>query len=249
MPVPPQLLIGAIGSVAGGLTSLFGGRKRREEEATAKRNFESSRRALDSFQFQNNQAGLENVFEDQTINQTATNFQAQQADQSLASTLDALLQSGGGGGSAQAIANAALQSKQGISADIARQEERNNQSRLAEQSRLNDAQAAGADRLQDQQFAQLSDRYDREGARFQQAQAARQEATSQLIGGITGAATLAGGAGLFGDKIQGFLGGGASSSGGGGGSFSNPGGNAGQNFLNRTQGLFDSLQVPTLTRN
>ena len=204
--VPPGLIVGALGSVAGGLSSLFGGRRRRQEEKNSQRAFNTAQSQLDNFQFQNQYAGLENAFEDQTVNTQAANFQGQQADQSLAQGLDALLQSGGGGGSAQAIANAALQSKQGISADIQRQEQQNRQSRLAETSRLQQLEAQGADQLQQQQFAQVSDKYDRAGSRLQRAQEARQQATSALVGGITGAATVAGGAGVFGDKIQGFLG-------------------------------------------
>ena len=52
----------------------------------------------------------------------AAEFQAEQADQSLANTLDTIRATGGGSGGATALAQAALQSKQGISADIQKQE-------------------------------------------------------------------------------------------------------------------------------
>jgi len=55
----------------------------------------------------------------------ASEFQAEQADISLANTLDTIRATGGGSGGATALAQAALTSKQGISADIQRQEAAN----------------------------------------------------------------------------------------------------------------------------
>lgn len=55
----------------------------------------------------------------------ASEFQAEQADISLANTLDTIRATGGGAGGATALAQAALTSKQGISADIQRQEASN----------------------------------------------------------------------------------------------------------------------------
>ena len=61
----------------------------------------------------------------------AAEFQAEQADQSLANTLDTIRATGSGAGGATALAQAALQSKQGISADIQKQE-LSNQRKFAE---------------------------------------------------------------------------------------------------------------------
>jgi hypothetical protein len=55
----------------------------------------------------------------------ASEFQAEQADISLANTLDTIRATGGGAGGATALAQAALTSKQGISADLQRQEAAN----------------------------------------------------------------------------------------------------------------------------
>ena len=105
-------VIGGAAQIAG---SLIGGRQRRADEKNARQAFEQSDSDLANFNFQNYNKDLENVYEDQTINQQATNVQSQQTDAGLAQGLDAIVAGGGGGGSAQAIANAALQSKQGIS--------------------------------------------------------------------------------------------------------------------------------------
>jgi hypothetical protein len=48
----------------------------------------------------------------------ATEMQIEQTDQALANTLDTLRQTGGGAGSATALAQAALESKKNVAADI-----------------------------------------------------------------------------------------------------------------------------------
>ena len=53
----------------------------------------------------------------------ASEFQAEQADISLANTLDTIRATGGGAGGATALAQAALTSKQGISADLYNRQE------------------------------------------------------------------------------------------------------------------------------
>ena len=55
----------------------------------------------------------------------AAEMQAEEADMALANTLDTIRATGGGSGGATALAQAALTSKQGISADIQRQEASN----------------------------------------------------------------------------------------------------------------------------
>ncbi len=107
---------------------------RKREAASALAEQQQAKDAFDSFEMRNEFAGAENVMEDATINQQASNFQAQQTDAALAQGLDAIVAGGGGGGGAQAIAAAALQSKQGISANIAGQESANMQARLQNQA-------------------------------------------------------------------------------------------------------------------
>lgn len=189
----------AIGGVASGITSLFGGRARRREERAAQAEFDQQKQAFDNFQFQNQFANLENTAEDLTVNQQAANFQAQQTDAALAQGLDAVIATGGGGGGAQAIANAALQAKQGISADISRQEQANQQQRARQAARNQQLEAQGADQLQQQQYDHTSSLYSLSSQRLGAARAARQQATRDLVGGIVSGATLAGAAGAFGE--------------------------------------------------
>ena len=174
-------VIGGAAQIAG---SLIGGRQRRADEKNARQAFEQSDSDLANFQFQNYNKDLENVYEDATINQQATNVQSQQTDAGLAQGLDAIVAGGGGGGSAQAIANAALQSKQGISADIAGQEQQNQGRRLDAQSTLDQAVVDKEDENQVRRFGQTQQQFGLNKSKFETAAAARQQATNQLVGGI-----------------------------------------------------------------
>ena len=72
-----------------------------------------------------NRAEIRNPFSNLAVATEAAEFQAQQVDQSLANTLDTIQAGGFGAGGATALAREAAKSKQGISADIQKQEANN----------------------------------------------------------------------------------------------------------------------------
>ena len=74
-----------------------------------------------------NRAAVRNPYANLAVATEAAEFQAQQMDQSLANTLDAMQAGGFGAGGATALAREAAKSKQGISADIQKQEATNQQ--------------------------------------------------------------------------------------------------------------------------
>ena len=65
---------------------------------------------------------ISNPYANLTVSTQAAEFQAEEADIALANTLDTLRATGAGAGGATALAQAALQSKRNISADIEKQE-------------------------------------------------------------------------------------------------------------------------------
>ena len=69
-----------------------------------------------------NRAAVRNPYANLAVATEAAEFQAQQVDQSLANTLDAMQAGGFGAGGATALAREAAKAKQGISADIQKQE-------------------------------------------------------------------------------------------------------------------------------
>lgn len=79
----------------------------------------------------------------------AAEMQAQEADISLATTLDALRATGASAGGATALAQAAARSKQGIAADIQRQEAENARLRAQGQSEMQRLQMSEMARVQD----------------------------------------------------------------------------------------------------
>ncbi len=199
-----------MGQIIGGATqivgSMIGGGKRRREEKAAMAQANMDQQAIRDYQFSNPYANLENVAEDLTVNQQASQFQAQQTDAALAQGLDAIVAGGGGGGGAQAIAQAALQSKQNISANIASQESRNQMTRVNQAGTLQQLEAQGEEDLQQQEYKRLEENQNMSSQRFAAAQAARAKATADLVGGIGdvvgGVATggLGDIAGMFGKK-------------------------------------------------
>jgi hypothetical protein len=72
-----------------------------------------------------NRQQVRNPYANLAVATEAAEFQAQQVDQSLANTLDAMQAGGFGAGGATALAREAAKSKQGISADIQKQEATN----------------------------------------------------------------------------------------------------------------------------
>jgi hypothetical protein len=118
-------------------------------------------------------ANVTNPYANLQVATKAAEMQADQTDIALANTLDNLRQTGAGG--ATALAQAALKSKQGIAADIQKQEAQNQRLQAQGQQQMEMAQAKGeAFRFQSQetrdmaQLDRLQGMADIEAARRQQ---------------------------------------------------------------------------------
>lgn len=201
-------IIGGVANIAG---SLIGGGARRREQRAAAAEQAAQKEAFKNFQFTNVYSGLENVAEDLTINQDAAQFQAQQTDAALAQAMQAAVVSGGAAGGAQAIAQAALQSKRGVAADIARQEQANEMARVQQAAKLQEMEATGEMDIQSQEYSRSQELLNMANARKYAADQARRRATQQLIGGvgmlgqgIVGAATGGAIGGKVGEFLKGF---------------------------------------------
>jgi len=84
----------------------------------------------------------------------AAEFQAEEADITLANTLDTLRSSGASAGGATALARAALESKKGVSATIEKQEADNAKAAARGEEVLQAAKVGEATRLQDVQMSE-----------------------------------------------------------------------------------------------
>ena len=112
-----------------------------EDYQTKLDNIEKSRQ-----QIVNPYANVTNPFANMQVATKAAEMQAEQADISLANTLDNLRQTGAGG--ATALAQAALRSKQGITANIQKQEAQNQKLRASGEQQLQQVQLNEARRVQ-----------------------------------------------------------------------------------------------------
>tara|TARA_R110001599_G_scaffold208210_2_gene405406 strand:- start:2065 stop:2742 length:678 start_codon:yes stop_codon:yes gene_type:complete len=128
----------------------------------------------------------------------AAEMQIEQADISLANTLDTIRATGGGAGGATALAQAALQSKKGVSASIEQQEAQNEklkaqgeqqlqQARMSEAQRVQQADVSGKQFMFGAQEQREMTQLDRADAQMQNAEAQKIQAGADITGAITGA--------------------------------------------------------------
>jgi len=110
---------------------------------------------------------LSNPFDDLGVATKAAEIQIEQADISLANTLDTLRATGASAGGATALAQAALQSKKGVAASIEQQEAQNEKLKAQGKQNLMNAKMAEQQRMQSIAIS--------EGQRVQAAEAAGQQ--------------------------------------------------------------------------
>ena len=171
---------------------------------------------------------MSNPFAQLSVATQAAEMQAEEADISLANTLDAMLATGAGAGGATALAQAALRSKRGISASIEQQEANNEklraqgeqtlqQNKIAEQQRLQgiaisegnkEQQAEAQGKIfefqaeEDRRNADISYEISKEQGAAQRQQAANAERRAATAGIFSGIGSIAGSvAGVAGGKI------------------------------------------------
>jgi len=243
-------MAGATVAIAGAALSVIGGMfgagaaKKRERKAAREKarlqrkltNLENSRQdIIDPSAGVTNLSGLAQDLSGQLTNPMANlsvatqaaEMQVEQADISLANTLDTIRATGAGAGGATALAQAALQSKKGVSASIEQQEAQNErlraqgeqqvqQLKMAEQQRVQGLQIREGGRVQGlemqgrqfafqtqenremQQLDRVSAQISGAEAREAQAGADRTGAFTGMIGGITSIAGAAVGNSDFG---------------------------------------------------
>lgn len=189
---------GIAGGVSGILGGIVGGRARRQEQKAASEELAQRQQAYESFQFENPYANMQNTFEDVTVNQQQAQFESQQQQQALASTMSGMQQAAGSSGIAalaQAMAQQQSTNIQRAGASIGQQEQQIQMQRASQQARIQQLQASGAGQAQAQEFGRTETLLGMAQQRSSAADEARRQATQSLIGGIgelaSSAATLA----------------------------------------------------------
>ena len=150
-------IIGGAMSIAGGIFGASAAKKRARKAANERRrlankleNLENNRQEIiNPYEGVTDLSSMvSNPFANLSVATGAAEMRIEEADISLANTLDTIRQTGGGAGSATALAQAALQSKKGVAASIESQEKANEDKRAAGEATLQQQKMAEAQRLQ-----------------------------------------------------------------------------------------------------
>jgi len=218
MAVITGAIIGGAMSLAGGI---FGGRAARRQARAAKSRMRKLNSKLNSLEANRQDIinpyadvtstadMLSNPFTQLSVSTAAMDMQIEQTDQALANTLDALRQTGSGSGGATALAQAALQSKKDVAADIERQEVQNDKARIqgeanlqkdliAEEQRMQSVDVQGkqfvyseTEQREQQQLDRVSNQIAAQQQNLATAQANQSAATSGMFSALGGIATSA----------------------------------------------------------
>jgi len=145
-------------------------------------------------------ANVTNPFANMQVATQAAEMQAEQTDIALANTLDTLRSTGAAAGGATALAQAALKSKQGISADIEKQEMANQKLMAQGEQRMQQLQGAG----RGIQMNMQENRDLRDITRLQNNMnlAQQQRAAGQATAAMSAASGIAGMAGLINPEVK-----------------------------------------------
>ena len=213
MPIPlAAAVIGGAGSLIGGI---FGASSASKRAKTAAREKAKLQKKLDNLEANrqeiiNPYEGIQdlsnlisNPFANLSVATGAAEMKIEQADISLANTLDTMRATGASAGGATALAQAALRSKKGVSASIEMQEKQNEDKRATGEKQKQDALVAESKRVQEGEAYEFNLRENRQIAELDRTAAmlgaskqAEAQAQSDRTGAITGAiGSLAGIAG------------------------------------------------------
>ena len=183
--------VGSLGSIAGGM---IGSGKRKREQRQAQGEFDRNKARYEGLDTSNLATNLENTYEDLTVNTQAAQFAAQGQQQVLANTMGGMNNAAGGGGiaaMAQAMAGQQSQNMQMASNSIASQESGNQAAQAQMAGSLQQMELAGAQKSRSAELEKTETMLGMSQARLGAANAARDKATSSIIGGVTGLATQA----------------------------------------------------------
>ena len=209
-------IIGGIGSLAGSIFSGLAARKAMKDAEKEKRRLKSKLANLEANRqeiinpyegIQDLSGMISNPFANLSVATGAAEMQIEEADISLANTLDTMRATGASAGGATALAQAALKSKKGVSASIEAQEKANEDKRargqqfmeqraVAEAERVQDADVSGREFVYSERERREQQQLDRTASLIGMAETTRAQATadqtSAISGGIGDLTSLAG---------------------------------------------------------
>ncbi len=207
MPIGAGAVIGLGASILGGVFGASSAKKAAQAAAREKRRLQNKLNNLEK-----NRQEVVNPYEDYTslsgmitnpfanlgVATGAAEIKIEEADISLANTLDTMRATGAGAGGATALAQAALRSKKGVAASIEQQEKANEdkaaageqraqQQKIAEEQRMQQAGAMGKQFVFGETEKRQVKEMDRTYAELMGTEQDRAQAKADQTGAITGA--------------------------------------------------------------
>jgi len=199
-------VIGGVASIAGGIFGSSAAKKEKRRAEAEKRRLTKKLETLEANRQEiinpyadvtSLSSMISNPFANLSVATGAAEMKIEEADISLANTLDTIRATGGGAGGATALAQAALQSKKGVAASIEMQEKSNEdkraqgeanvqQQKVAEERRMQQSEVAGKQfvygETENREVAQLN----RVAGQLGMAEQVRAQAQADQTGAITG---------------------------------------------------------------
>ena len=199
-------VIGGVASIAGGIFGSSAAKREKRRAEAEKRRLTKKLETLEANRQEiinpyadvtSLSSMISNPFANLSVATGAAEMKIEEADISLANTLDTIRETGGGAGGATALAQAALQSKKGVAASIEMQEKSNEdkraqgeanvqQQKMAEERRMQQSEVAGKQfvygETENREVAQLN----RVAGQLGMAEQVRAQAQADQTGAITG---------------------------------------------------------------
>ena len=202
----PAAIIGGGLSIVGGVMGMIGAKKREREARNERKrlqgkliNLEANRQEIVN-PYQDLSSMISNPFANLSVATGAAEMQIEEADISLANTLDTLRATGASAGGATALAQAALKSKKGVAASIEMQEKQNEDKRAQGEKQKQNQLMSEAQRVQQGEAYEFGLRetrqmqeLDRTSAMLGASKQAEAQAGMDATGALTGALGTLGG--------------------------------------------------------
>mgnify|MGYP003625342150 CR=1 FL=1 len=189
-----------VGQVIGGLTGIasgiIGSGKRKREQRAAQADYDRRKADYENTDTSNVYANMENTMEDLTVNQDQAKFQTEQSQQGLSNIMGSMQGAAGGSGIAalaQSLAGQQQNQVRQASMDIGRQEQSNQMAERSQAGNLQLYEAKGELISRDAEMEKTETLMGMSQQRLGSANAARQEATNSIVGGVGDLASVGAG--------------------------------------------------------
>ena len=185
---PVMAAMGAVKGLTGIASGIIGSKKRKAEQRKAQGEYNRMKDKLATADTSNIYAGMENAYEDLTVNTQQNEMVAEQQNQQLANTMNSMQGAAGGSGIAalaQAMANQGSQNIQQNMASVGQQEQANQMAKARGQNQIDMLERKGEMMSREAEKDKMDTEFGMASNRLKAANAARAKATQAIVGGAT----------------------------------------------------------------